>query len=74
MCGAYGLRMKRHPPREQTPDERRAARDERWAKIKSMHWRPSAPAAPAELRTDEDRARGAKPTAIPSRAPADDAD
>ena len=74
MCGAYGLRMKRHPPREQTPDERRAARDQRWAKVKSMHWRPSAPAAQTPADPDEDRARGSKPTAIPSRAPSDDAD
>ncbi|WP_194409762.1 hypothetical protein [Microbacterium cremeum] len=63
------------PRREQTPDEQRAARDKRWAQNKSMHWRPNAPTADTQVNADdEDRARGAKPTDIPSRAPADDSD
>ena len=75
MCSAYLLKMTiDHPPSELTPDQQRAARDERWSKVTSMHWRASAPRAGMQHPAgDDDRARGRKPTLIPSRAPADEA-
>ncbi len=71
MCGGYLLKMTNdHPPHELTPDQQRDARDKRWAKVKSMHWHSHAPTADTQARADdEDRARGSKPTDIPSRAP-----
>ena len=71
MCGAYLLKMtSHHSAHEQTPDQQRAARDKRWAKITSMHWRSHVPTGDTEVRADdEDRTRDSKPTDIPSRAP-----
>lgn len=76
MCRAYLLEMDSdHPPNEQTSDQQRAARDKRWSKVKSMHWHSPVPTADTQARADdEDRARGSKPTDIPSRAPAEDAE
>jgi len=60
------------PQGEQTPDARRAARDNRWAQIKSMHWRSYVPAVGTRSRAAEaDRVRATKPTRIPSQAPSE---
>lgn len=65
-----------HPPNDPTPDQQRAARDKKWAKAASMHWRAYAPFDANRPRTrtrtrtdDQERARNAKPNDIPSQPP-----
>ncbi|QKJ18863.1 hypothetical protein [Microbacterium hominis] len=62
--------MSRQPPEDQTPDEQRTARDARWARTTSMHWRTRVPTAPTSARADEYyEFRATKPTEIPSQSP-----
>ena len=61
-------------PNDQTQDERRVARDKRWAEAGAEDWHAdrSTRRTPPRSRTHE-RLRSLKPTDIPSRAPGDDA-
>lgn len=57
-----------HPPNDPTPDQQRAARDKKWARVTSMHWHPYVPSAGTHSRAVE-QARNAKPNVIPSQPP-----
>lgn len=60
-------------PNDQAPDERRAARDKRWALARAEDWHAERPVPPTPLRPRaKERLRSLKPTDIPSRAPGDE--
>ena len=60
-------------PYDQTLDERRAARDKRWAEARAEDWHADRSIPPTVLQPRvKERLRSLKPTDIPSRAPGDD--
>lgn len=75
MWGPYFHKMSSgsDQPYDRTLDERRAARDKRWAEARAEDWRAerSIPPTPLQPRAKE-RLRSLKPTDIPSLAPGDD--